>query len=106
MENKRSFVRFYFILLTIVGFSLTISMMISSNGIVKIICFTLCIVPALSIFCIKCEQCGALLYRKDQKTHGMPVKGWESAIKDTNCPSCGAYRYSFWEGIKALSQKK
>lgn len=102
MDNEKSFVRLYFILITIASFLLMVVMMLSDNGIVKISCFLLQLVPAISIFLVKCERCGAILYRRTEKQHGIPIKGWEQALKEDCCPSCGIERYGFIQGVLNL----
>lgn len=99
MNNRKSFVRFYFLLITISSFLLVVSMLIFENEVVKFLCFVSLLIPSFSILFVKCEQCGAKLYRYTEKDHGIPIKGWEKAIKEDCCPSCGFERYGLFDGL-------
>lgn len=101
-----SFVRFYFAAGYVIAIILMIILFISSNEYVAITCVVLFAFLSFSIFFIKCENCGAIMYRRDKKTHGFPVYKWENAIKETNCPCCGVYRYGFWDGLSAFFSQK
>ncbi len=105
--KSASFVRFYFLSINIIGFILMLLIILSANGYMKLAGFIIFAVLVFCIFQIKCESCGAIMYRRDKKTHGFPTYQWEKVTTDSNCPCCGIERYGFWDGLGAFfSQKK
>lgn len=81
-----------------------ITFFLSKVALISLISFCVFSALSLSVFLIKCENCGVLLYRKSSKHHGLPAIGWQWV--DPKCPCCEMKRYGLIDGVAALIGSK